>query len=256
MTTAKLLTAPGEGHGLTDKLTNPLYQALTKGAPTEPIVAVVLLDPVGCGQRKTAKGRHQHVVFDAVALEPIHDIAKAGELMYLMQKLREDRNDRAGQRALPLGFPGMAEEEKRLQAVEQLEDWADGNGVSLTQLGATWRDHWEISDGEEKSFGNDGVHGDYRKAGWQQLLEFGYAKEIFSRDEPLPHEQREEDDPDTDRADDAEAAACQVCDAKGGRRTDGLCDACAKNYGYTPAPEDNVSELDGAKTKTKAKAKA
>lgn len=235
MTTAKLLTTPGEGHGLNDKITSPLYQALTKGAPAEPIVAVVLLEPVGCGQRKTAKGRHQHVVFDAVALEPIHDTAEAGRLMYLMQTLRDSRNERAGQRALPLGFPGMADEEKRLRALEQLEDWADGNGVSLTELGAMWRDHWEIGEGEEKSFGNDGVHGDYRKAGWAQLLEFGYAKEILSRDEPLPSELRDEDDPDAER--EPAADVCQVCGA-GGPLNDGLCTEHAKQVGLRAVPDE------------------
>lgn len=198
MTTAKLVTTPGEGHGLNDKLTSPLYQALTKGAPTDAIVAIVLLEPVGCGQRKTAKGRHQHVVFDAVSLEPILDSAEATSLMFRLQSLRDARNERAGQRTLPGNWPGMADEEKRLQAVEQVEDWADGNGVSLTELGAMWRDYWEIGEGEEKSFGNDGVHGDYRKAGWQQVLEFGYAKEILQRDEPLPSELREADEEERD----------------------------------------------------------
>lgn len=210
MTTAKLVTTPGEGHGLTDKITNPLYQALTKGAPTEPIVALVLLDPVGCGQRKTAKGRHQHVVLDAVALEPILDTARATDLLFELHRLRDARNERAGQRTLPGNWPGMEDEEKRVGAIEQLEDWADGNGVSLTQLGAMWRDHWEIGEGQEKSFGNDGVHGDYRKAGWAQLIDFGYAKEILSRDEPLPHEQREDDDPDADATTADEGAKQEV----------------------------------------------
>lgn len=251
MTTAKLVTTPGEGHGLTDKLTNPLYQALTAGKPTESIVAIVLLEPVGCGQRKTAQGRHQHVVFDAVALEPILESTKASELLFHLHSLRDSRTERAGQRTLPGNWPGMEDEERRHRAIEQIEDWADGNGVSLTELGAMWRDYWEIGDGEEKSFGNDGVHGDYRKAGWQQLLQFGYEKDILKRDEPLPHEQREEDDADAER-DDAEKA-CEVCDAKGGRLTDGLCDTCAKNTG-TPIPADTVHELNGDKAKAKDKA--
>lgn len=243
MTTAKLVTTPGEGHGLTDKLTNPLYQALTKGAPTEPIVAIVLLDPVGCGQRKTAKGRHQHVVFDAVALEPILDSSEASQLLFRLHALRDSRNERAGQRTLPGNWPGMADEEKRLQAVEQIEDWADGNGVSLTQLGAMWRDYWEIGDGEESSFGNEGVLGDYRKAGWQQLLTFGYEKDILKRDEPLPSELRDgdEDDPDAESAADGDAEAkCQVC-GKEPQAVDGLCKGCAKNVG-TPVPKDKAAD--------------
>jgi hypothetical protein len=231
-TTAKLVTTPSEGHGLSDRLTGPLYQALTKGAPTDSIVALVLLEPVGCGQRKTAKGRHQHVVFDAVALEPILDSSEASNLMFRLQTLRDARNERAGQRTLPGNWPGMVDEERRVQALEQLEDWADGNGISLTELGAMWRDHWEIGDGEEKSFGNDGVHGDYRKAGWQQLLEFGYAKEILKRDEPLPHELREDDEErngdDTVRGDGI--STCQVCGGEG-PLTDGLCPKDAKNVG-------------------------
>jgi hypothetical protein len=227
LTTAKLVTTPGEGHGLVDKLTNPIYQALTKGAPTEPIVALVLIDPVGCGQRKTAQGRHQHVVFDAIALEPILDQSEATSLLFRLHELRDARNERAGQRTLPGNWPGMADEEKRLQAIEQLEDWADGNGVSLTQLGAMWRDHWEIGEGQEKSFGNDGVHGDYRKAGWQQLLEFGYAKDILKRDEPLPSELREDEE---DRDDAAADSKCEQCGADG-PLTDGLCAEHAKAVG-------------------------
>jgi hypothetical protein len=245
LTTAKLVTTPGEGHGLVDKLTNPIYQALTKGAPTEPIVALVLLDPVGCGQRKTAQGRHQHVVFDAVALEPILNSSEATSLLFRLHELRDARNERAGQRTLPGNWPGMADEEKRLQAVEQIEDWADGNGVSLTQLGAMWREHWEIKEGEEKSFGKDGVHGDYRKAGWQQVLEFGYAKEILSRDEPLPSELRDEDDPDADRDSDAK---CQVCGATDQPLTDGLCAKDAKTVGLRAVPDQSA---DSKKTAAK-----
>jgi hypothetical protein len=244
MTTAKLVTTPGEGHGLTDKLTNPLYQALTKGAPTEPIVALVLLDPVGCGQRKTAKGRHQHVVLDAVALEPVLNSSRATELLFELHQLRDARNERAGQRTLPGNWPGMADEEKRLQAVEQIEDWADGNGVSLTELGAMWRDHWEIKEGEEKSFGHDGVHGDYRKAGWQQVLEFGYAKDILKRDEPLPSELRDDEDPDAEPA--QADAKCEVC-GKNPPVADGMCKGCAKNAGIA-VPKDNVTDLKSKKS--------
>jgi hypothetical protein len=243
MTTAKLVTSPGEGHGLTDKLTNPLYQALTKGAKVEPIVALVLLEPVGCGQRKTAQGRHQHVVFDAVALEPILDSARAGELLFQLHALRDARTERAGQRTLPGNWPGMADEEKRQKAIEQIEDWADGNGLAVpSDLTAMWRDYWEIGEGQDRSFGNDGVHGDYRKAGWQQLLDFGYAKEILSRDELLPSEQRDEDDPDADHVATTDAkAACEVCGKTPKNLTDGLCAKCAKSTG-TPVPADVAAD--------------
>lgn len=243
MTTAKLLTTPGEGHGLVDKLTNPIYQALTAGKPTEPIVAIVLLDPVGCGQRKTAQGRHQHVVLDAVALEPILNSTRASELLYELHELRDARNERAGQRTLPGNWPGMQDKERQVQALEQMEDWADGNGVSLTQLGAMWRDYWEIGEGEESSFGNQGVLGDYRKAGWQQLLEFGYAKDILKRDEPLPSELRDEEDPDADRD-----AKCQICGATDQPLTDGLCPKDAKTAGLRVVP-DQPDEKPGTTAK-------
>lgn len=172
MTAARLLTAPSEGHGLTNGQTDQLYQQLVDGKPTRPILALVLLDPVATAQRKTAKGLHRSVTFEAARVEPVLDSNQAGELMWLLQKLYEQRTSTGEQRTLPLGGIGGDVEEKRQAAMERMEDWADEQGLIADDLEAKWRQHFGIDPDKDFSYGDHGVPGDYRNAGLQQLLEF------------------------------------------------------------------------------------
>lgn len=174
MTAARLLAAPSEGHGLTDKQTDELYHLLVDGKPTRPVLALVLLDPVATAQRKTAKGLHRSVTFEAARVEPILDSNQAGELMWLLQKLYEQRTSTGDQRMLPLGGLGGDVEEKRQAAMERMEDWADEQGLLAGGLESQWRQHFGIDPDKDFSYGDHGVPGDYRKAGLQQLLEFTF----------------------------------------------------------------------------------
>jgi hypothetical protein len=175
MTTAKLVQAPAEGHGVTDTITDALYQALVGGKPTRPIIGLVLLEPIGTSQRKTAQGLHRSVTFEAVKLEPVHDSNQAGELMWLLQALYEQRTSTGEQRALPLGIPGIEVEEKRQESMERIEAWSAEQEMTGGDLDTAWREHFGIGPDQDFSNGDTGVPGDYRKAGLQQLLEFRFA---------------------------------------------------------------------------------
>lgn len=175
MTTAKLVQAPAEGHGVTDTITDALYQALVGGKPTRPIIGLVLLEPIGTSQRKTAQGLHRSVTFEAVKLEPVHDSGQAGELMWLLQALYEQRTSTGEQRALPLGIPGIEVEEKRQESMERIEAWSTEQEMTGGDLDTAWREHFGIGPDQDFSYGDHGVPGDYRKAGLQQLLEFRFA---------------------------------------------------------------------------------
>lgn len=192
MTVARLLGAPSEGHGLVSKHTDKHYRQLTEGQEPQKIVAVVVFEAVGTSQRKTARGLHRTVVYEAVRLEPVTDAHQATELQYLAQNLYEQRTSNAEPRYLPLGFSDMSTEEKRRRTIETIEDWAEEAGHTGGELEAMWRDHFGIAEGSEYSYGDQGVPGDYRKSSLNYLLEFGYAVEALSREKKLPHEEREE----------------------------------------------------------------
>lgn len=214
MTQAKLVTSPAQGHGITDKHTNALYQALVDGKPTKPIIALVILEPVATAQRKTAQGLHRTVTFEAARLEPVLDANQAGELMYLTQALYEQRTSTGAHRPLPLGIPGLEIEEKRQAVMERLEEWAAEAGMTGGEFEAAWREHFGIGD-LDYSAGDHGVPGDYRKAGVQQLLEFGFAHDALDTPEDEEDDEGDEsvglhavddevdEDPDNDADDQA-----------------------------------------------------
>jgi hypothetical protein len=240
LTTAKLVTSPAEGHGLTSKLTDRLYHELANGRKVGSIIAVVELKPVGLGQRETAKGRHQHVAFEAAHLEPVADANQANDLRYLLQALYEARTSTGEQRALPLGLGG--DEERRQALMERMEDWAKDQGMSGAQLEARWRENFGADTDADWSWGDQGVPGDYRKATVAHLTSFCYSQGVLSLDEPLPHEDREDDDEEPGTDDEPDKATvgvkCQVCNKKSDALTDGLCPKCAQNAGIPVAAED------------------
>lgn len=277
MTTAKLVTSPAEGHGLTSKITDPLYSALANKRPTSPIVAVVVLKPVGLGQRETKGGSHQHVVFEATHLEPVADANQANELRYLVQALYEQRTSTGEQRTLPLGLGG--DEERRQALMERMEDWSAEQGLTSSELEAKWRETFGAGSDDDWSWGDQGVPGDYRKASVAHLTSFCYSVGVLSLDARLPHEDRDEaaddDGEDADTADVAETGGsdettdvaavqdepgdvvgvkCQVCAKKSPELYDGLCRDCARNAGVPVLGDEptNVTDLDtrGRKKKT------
>jgi hypothetical protein len=249
LTSARILSTPGDGHGLTDRITDALYHALSNDQPAKPIVALVILDPVQHGGRKTAKGKHRFVSFEVTHLEPVLDANQANEVRWNIQSLYEARTTTGTQRPLP-GLDAT-EKEKQLALMERIEDWAKQEGISGGDLDAKWRENFGIEPGAEWSFGDQGVPGDYRKASHAYLLQFAYDVGVLSTETPLPHEEREalddEDDdasdegaePDTADSDEAEVGVkCQVCGKKSKALSDGLCRVCAKNAGVRHLGDD------------------
>lgn len=241
MTLARIKSAPADGHGLTDKIVDPHYHALATEQPTKPIVAIVILDPVENGGRKTAKGKHRVVRYEATHLEPVLDANQANELRWLIQALYEARTSTGTQRPIP----GLGnDKENCLDVMERLEAWATGKGMTGADLERLWRDRHGMGPDDDRSYGDQGVPGDYRKASFAQLLAFGYDVEALSLDDPLPSDEREDDDEDDEEALPAETDTdpkCEVCSAVGVRLTDGLCDGCAKNVGV-PVAKDEPEE--------------
>jgi len=188
-TAAKLLREPGDGHGLVDSVTNPIYNALVNGKPTGDIVAIVILKPSGWGGSQTAKARHQHVNFEVSRLEPVYDSNQANELRWLLQGLYEQRTSTGEQRTLPLGLGSDAE--KCAAVMERLEDWAEETGKTGADLEQMWRENFGIGPDKDWSYGDSGVPGDYRKASLAHLLSFGYEVGAIKTDTPLPSDERE-----------------------------------------------------------------
>lgn len=244
MTTAKFVTSPAEGHGLTDRITDPLYAALVTGKPTQRILAIVELEAVGTGQRKTKQGTHRNVVFEHSRVEIVTDPNMANELRYVSQALYEARTSTGEQRALPLGLGG--DREKQLALIERIEDWSKEAGLTGGELEAQWRDTFGIGPDQDWSMGDTGIPGDYRKAGYVYLFEFagkvGAIKTQVGVDSDADLDEDEDED-DTSGQDDALAPgiACQVCQKKSTALYDGLCEECAKNAGV-PVPAD-VTEV-------------
>lgn len=212
MTTAKLVTAPSEGHGLTQKITDPTYSALANGKPARPLIAIVELKPVGLGQRETARGRHQHVVYEATHLEPVIDIHQANELRYHLQALYEARTATGSQRPLPLALG--RDDEKRLALMERMETWASEHELTAAELEDRWRENFGAGTDDDWSFGDQGVPGDYRKASLAHLTSFCYSTGVLSMDEPLSHQERTDvDDGDEDDGPADEGAADDAAEA-------------------------------------------
>jgi hypothetical protein len=137
-TRAKLSTNLPQGHGIQD--TDAMYQALVDGKPVRPFLALVLLEPVATAQRKTAKGLHREVTCEGIRVEPVTDSNQAGELMWLLQKLYEQRTSTGAQRTLPLGGIGGDVEERRQEQMERMEAWAASEQLTGGELETRWRD--------------------------------------------------------------------------------------------------------------------
>lgn len=204
MTTAKLLTAIGEGHGLTQKITDPIWNAKAAGKPAGDIVVIAILKPTTIGQSDTKNGLHRSVSFEAQRLEPVGDTNQANELRWLLQALYEDRTSTGEQRTLPISLG--SDEERRKAVMERIEDWADEQGKTGGELEQAWREQFGIGPDQDWSYGDSGVPGDYRKASLAHLLSFGYESGALKTEALLPSDEREDDESDVDD-DEAESAA-------------------------------------------------
>lgn len=169
MTDAKFVTSPAQGHGLTDRITDPHYTAYSKDEPVQMIPALVLLKVHGNGGNDTAQGKHRFVKYEVVKLEPFLDSNERTDAMWRIQALYEARTSTGSQRPLPLGLEG---EERRVALMERIEDWAKDREIAGADLEGKWREYWAIGPDKDWSFGDAGVPGDYRRASVQHLLEF------------------------------------------------------------------------------------
>lgn len=189
MTTAKIVPAPAEGHGLIDGIASKHFAAYSKGEPIGLIPAMVLLKVHGQTARDTAHGRHRSVQYELVKLEPIIEPGDREDAMWKIQSLYENRTSTGEQRALPIG---LATEERRQLLMERIEEWSKQQDPELTggQLERKWRDHFGVGNGDQLYE----IPGDYRKAGVQHLLQF--AIEIGA--EPRPDSLNVEEEPGDD----------------------------------------------------------
>lgn len=201
MTKAKLVTNPAEGHGLTQRITDPHFSALTKGEPIGLIPALVLLKPHGYGGNVTANGEHRHVSYEVAKLEPILEPGDRTDAMWKVQALYEARTSTGSQRPLPIGLAG---EERRLFLIERIEDWAARNEITGGELEQQWREHYGIGTGDELY----GIPGDYGKAAVNHLLQFALevgAEKLAADDDD--EEPRLLGDDELDTPDDEPAAS-------------------------------------------------
>lgn len=196
MTQAKLAASPADGHGLTDRITGPLYTAYSKGEPIEYIPALVLLKVTGNGGHDTANGRVNHIKLEAVRLEPILEPGDRDEMLWKLQNLYEVRTSNGTQTSLPIGLEG---EERRRYQIEKIDAWADANSLTEGDVSEKWRAAFGIGDDPDANY--FGIPGDWRTASYSYLLQFSIEQGI-EKAEP----DTELDDDDLGTADDDPAA--------------------------------------------------
>lgn len=169
MTQAKIAPSPAEGHGLTERITQPHYSAYTKGEPIDMVPALVLLKVSGHGGHDTANGRVNTVKYELAKVEPFLEAGDRENALWQIQSMYEARTSTGAQRPLPLGLPN---EERRQFLMERMEAWADERGITGAELDARWREEFGIGPDEDWSYGDSGVPADYRRASVAHLLQF------------------------------------------------------------------------------------
>lgn len=176
MTSARIKSAPADGHGLTSSVCDDIWLARQRGENTDDIVAVVVLRPVGTAERDTAQGTHRSVQFEAIRLEPLN-----GDADRLRMVAEDAYQARTGNRArtLPLNFGDRPDEEQRLQLIEAIDAWSEQTGTSGADIDERWRSHFGVGQGA-----SEGVAGTYEKGSPVQLLEFATAIGAVAGDEP------------------------------------------------------------------------
>lgn len=168
MTAARLVSNPAEGHGLTQRITDPLFHSLANDEDVDAIPCVVLLRPVGHGSRNTANGRKQFVQFEVARLEPIHDEHDADQVRHMIQTAWDRRHSA---QTLPLDWPSRNDEDQRRFLFGLIDEWAAEEGKQPGEIAEAWRDHFGIDVGTtDTPAGYAPV--DYRKADAHRLREF------------------------------------------------------------------------------------
>jgi hypothetical protein len=180
MTAARLISNPAEGHGLTSRVTDPLYHALANDEDTgETIACVVLLKPVGHGSRNTANGRKQFVQFEVARIEPVTEAHDAEQVRHLIQSAWDRRHT---VQTLPLDWPNRNDEEQRRFLFGLIDEWAADESKTPGEVGEAWRTYYGIEpDAKDTPAGYAPV--DYRKADAHKLREFCLSVGVLADDD-------------------------------------------------------------------------
>lgn len=178
MTTAKLVGAPAQGHGLTQAITDKHFAMAVKGEPVPMLPCVVMLKQVGFDEKETAQGKHRSVRYEVSKIEPILDANAASEVQLMALALYKQRTTPDGEQSmLPISFPGQQDEEKRRWLMEQMESWADDQGMPIADLEQAWRDKFGVGDPETNLYS---VPGDYRLASVNFLSQFCFDEGVIA----------------------------------------------------------------------------
>lgn len=146
MTTAKISSKLPSSHGLTRRLADAVYDARTKGDPTDDLYVVGRLSAAGHAEDH---GK-QSVTFEIASLEVIDEHYERENLRDLITKASDDRH---GTPQLPLDFDTRSVDEQRRHLLGMVDEWAAEQDPPLTpgDVAERWRSHWSIGDGEPES---------------------------------------------------------------------------------------------------------
>lgn len=182
MTTASLLSKIGDGHGLVTGITERDYDAMQKDKPIEQLVALVVLEPASTSQRRTAKGKRKNVAYEAVRLEVV-SAEEASRYRMLVEEMYAVRTSKGQVMRLPLGYADE-HEERRLELIEKIKDFADAEALTPQQL----NDKWASVMGETDSAPADWTAAQKHASG-QHILMFGQYLGAFEEEpEPKPED--------------------------------------------------------------------
>lgn len=184
MTDATFVTSPAKGgHGL-GKIADQLYEPTALNEPTNPFYAIVQIQAHGTSSSQLKDGHGQTLKLLVTKCEPVLDPERSGEMAYLLQSLREERTSPDGQGLLPFAFPGQMDKEKATVLMERIETQWTRMGLTGAQGEDHWRQHYGIGDGQEYSYGDRGVPGNYHKSPVAWLSEYANTIGCFAVDEP------------------------------------------------------------------------
>lgn len=182
MTTAKLKPAPADGHGLTPRVVDAIYDKLAAGENVEPLVGHFMLEPVEHGEKKTAAGTTRWVRFEATRMEPLTDQHDIDSARWQIKQSWDARHVGSAQQPLPMDFDGRSVDEQRRFLLGLIEDdWGKEQELTQTDIAERWRTQWGI---EGDAIPLDGAfpHPDYRKAAPHHLREFCHMVGVLSGD--------------------------------------------------------------------------
>lgn len=191
MTQAKISAKLPESHGLTRRLADAIYSARAKGEPTNDLIVVGRLSPIGHAE---VDGK-QSVTFEIAALEVAPDSYEQDNVRDIITKASDARH---GGGQLPLDFETRSADEQRRSLLAIVDDWAGDEGLSKADVAERWRSHWGIGDGEASPDGSF-PHPDIDKAAPHHIREFALTVGALA-DEPVGDSLDDEDDTDDETA--------------------------------------------------------